>query len=82
MKTMFTALITSPASLPFITYLLQEVIKRVWEKYAMKWPNRLGPAVALGLGGLLGTLTLSDPTLGVLAGGAAAALHDLVSPRA
>lgn len=81
MKTLMTSLLTSGAALPFLTYLLQEAVKYLWEKYLVKWPNRLGPAVALGLGSALGTMTIGDPVLGALAGGAAAAFHDLVSPR-
>lgn len=81
MKTMLMSVLMSPAALPFLTYLLQEAIKRVWEKYAMQWPNRLGPAIAAGLGAMLGTVTINDPVLGGVAGAAASALHDFISPR-
>ena len=81
MKSILSAFVTSPAVLPFATYLLQEVIKRLWEKYLVKWPNRLGPAVALGIGSVLGQLTIADPLVGALAGGAASAFHDLIAPR-
>jgi hypothetical protein len=71
------------AAFPAASFGITEGVKWVWEKYLIHWPTSVSigfaGAIGAGLSALVGAPGI-DPTVGLLMGLGAAAVHDVVSP--
>ncbi len=70
-----------PPVLAAINFLVLEVVKRAFEKYAANIPNTLMPFIGTVSGAGMTLAVTGDPILGVVVGAASTGIHEMVSPR-
>ncbi len=74
-------LLHQPPVLSAINFLVLEIVKRTYEKYAWNIPNALMPFLGTLSGAGMTFAVTGDPILGTVVGAASTGIHEMLSPR-